>query len=379
MVVVGGGVAGVAAAWAAKGAGARTTLLHAGAGASMLYSGALDMQISPDQAAATELSLFATDLGNWEYGEDACRIATATGLSRQARGRDSALLDLEPLAGKRIGVVDALHASWDAKLVVRELSASAWSQETKTQFFALSAPELITAAELALPLYDLAKRFDEAARVRGLIKLLADARDDADGFLLGPWLGLETNVAQLAADEVGAAVGETTSGPGGAAGARFERARDQLLSDSAIEAQRTHVKSVQPSPRGFIVSADGEELDADAVVLAIGGVAAGGIVLDDARPEHPGGACFHPSLQAPVALQLDGRPVERVSTLHGVDFCLAGMDTLERVGIAAPGGKTPYPDLYVAGDCVADGPRTVLDAAVSGIAVGRLAAEPAPG
>lgn len=374
VVVVGGGVAGVAAAWAAKRAGARVTLLHGAAGASALYSGALDHGDGPNQRIAADLAHFATALGCWTYGAGPYRVATETGMCRRVDGRDSALLDLEPLAGKCVGVVTALHSAWDAALVARQLGASTWARKSTTKFTAVPGEGLLAPEEQAVPLYDLAMRFDAPERFKRLCEILESARGDCDALLLGPWLGLSSDIAQQATQTLGVPVGETTSAPGGVAGARFERARDSLLQADEVEVRSARVERVAATGDGFAVHTAADEVVAHAVVLAIGGVAAGGILLDDARPDHPGGACFHASLQAPVTLQLDGKPVERVSTLHGVDFCLAGLSTLERVGIAAKLGQTTERGLFVAGDCVAGAPRSALEAASSGIRVGTLAA-----
>jgi pyruvate/2-oxoglutarate dehydrogenase complex dihydrolipoamide dehydrogenase (E3) component len=118
-----------------------------------------------------------------------------------------------------------------------------------------------------------------------------------------------------------------------------------------------------------------ESVDATAVVLALGGVAAGGVRVDPSKPSHAGGACFHASVEAPVTLDLDGVAVDRASTLHGIDFVALGVEALERVGIAASGcSARGLERVFVAGDCVADRPRTALEAVRSGIAAGRAAA-----
>lgn len=374
VVVVGGGVAGLAAAWSARQAGADVTLVHAHAGASALYSGALDEHRAPSSEQANALTRFAVALGGWHYGSGPHRIVTETGLCRAVAGKDTALLDLEPTAGRVVGVLDAVHTSWNAVLVARELESSAWAKRTKTRFTVVAAADLLSPAEAAVPCYDLARRFDRPERQAAAAKLLSEAKGDCAALLCGPWLGLEVDVAETLSASVGIAVGETTSAPGGVAGARFELARERLLSGSEITVLRERAKSVEPRPNGLRVTLLSRELDADAVVLALGGVAAGGIIVDDARPDHPGGACFHASVEAPIALQLDGRAVERASTLHGIDFCLSGLDTLQRVGIAAKDGATATPGLFVAGDCEADAPRAVLHAANRGLVVGLRAA-----
>jgi len=114
---------------------------------------------------------------------------------------------------------------------------------------------------------------------------------------------------------------------------------------------------------------ENETLEVDAVVLAVGGVAAGGVVLDDPLQGHRGGASFHLSLDAPVRFELDGEELDGVSSLHGVDFEKLGLGVLERVGLLAEeqrvGGQR---GLFAAGDAVAGRRRTVLEAVRSGIA-----------
>ena len=76
---------------------------------------------------------------------------------------------------------------------------------------------------------------------------------------------------------------------------------------------------------------------------------------------------FHLSLEAPVTIEIDGRSVDGASTLHGLDFDALGLDALERVGIS------PRDSMLAAGDCVADRPRTVLEAVRAGIRAAKRA------
>ena len=106
---------------------------------------------------------------------------------------------------------------------------------------------------------------------------------------------------------------------------------------------------------------------ADAVILAVGGVAAGGVRMSGTLAGSPERG-FRLSLEAPVDFELDGRSLE-VSTLFGVDFTVHGISALERIGIsvderAAVRGAA---GLYAAGDSVAGGPRTVLKAVIQGL------------
>jgi glycerol-3-phosphate dehydrogenase subunit B len=179
-------------------------------------------------------------------------------------------------------------------------------------------------------------------------------------------------------------VGETTSHVGGAAGARFERARDALFGGSSVEVSHGRVSAVEVEGERWLVrfDDDGEtkkgrdgELEAGAVVLATGGVAAGGIafVWDPERGAHG----FRLPFSAPVALALDGEPGDSGGSLYGASLETRGLGVLERVGIhAAPTGAPlgeSRPGLFVAGDAAAARPRTVLEAVRSGIRAARAA------
>lgn len=372
VLVIGAGVAGTAAAWAAQRAGAEVVVVHDRAGASALGSGAADFDAwerasAPHVLGAGEAELVGA-LG-YVAGPKPCLLATSAGVLRPARARDAALLDLTELGGRRVAVAELVRDDWDAPLLARALGETTWAKRTGTRF---EPRALELDAERALPAYDFAARFDDAAELEKLGAELAKARGGADAWLLGPWLGTKPGVAEALRKRVELPLGEALSLPGGAAGARFEAARDALLSESSIQVRRARVERVSASKA---VLEGGEELAVDRVVLALGGVLSGGIVLDPARPAHPGGAAFHPSLDAPVLIEVDGLPLDAVSTLHGVDLASHGVELLERVGIAVSGAAARgAPGIFAAGDAVADRPRTFLRALASGLAAGRAAA-----
>jgi len=114
-------------------------------------------------------------------------------------------------------------------------------------------------------------------------------------------------------------------------------------------------------------------LQADAAILCIGGVVAGGLSL--AEPgAHDGGRAFTLSLEVPATLELDGRELDEPSTLFGIDLESRGLEALDRVGIAADGARVRGQErLFGAGDAIAGRPRTALEAARSGIAAARAA------
>ena len=123
----------------------------------------------------------------------------------------------------------------------------------------------------------------------------------------------------------------------------------------------------------------GEAIDADAAVLAVGGLVAGGIRFAPAE-------AFRLSLASPAVLALRGSPLLPSGSPHGAPFeafawsgyrAAAG---LERVGVWVDGNGrlraadgSPRAGLFAAGDAVADAPRTLLDAIQSGLVAGRNA------
>jgi len=371
LVVVGGGFAGVAAAWAGVRAGARVVLVHDRAGASELYSGIVD-----GTAGGGELRELAARLGLvLDSGPRA--VASREGVVRFATGRDAAVLDLEALRGRHVAVADVGRDDWDAALLARSLGASPWARSTGTRFSAVSVSALASGAERRIAAYDFALALDSEERSKALVAALRAAQGPADGWLLGPWLGIASNAAVTANSSLGCPVGETSSAPGGAAGARFEQRRNALLRELGVEVHAVRVRAVRASSRSLHgapaveVELEGMlRLTASAVVLALGGVAAGGIELGTA----PGG--WKLSLDAPVEFELDGVLLDGVSSLAGVSLERVGLGALGRVGLRA------QPDLqlsaglrvYGAGDVLAGRERTVLAALASGLEAGRQAA-----
>lgn len=387
VVVIGAGIAGTAAAWAAVKAGARVCVIHDRAGSSALYSGALDEREweqawSSGGAVSAELREFSEALGLWRLG--ACTLATREGVVRPALGSDAALLDLEPFAGRRVAVADLERDDWDAALLAKSFAAAPWSRRTRTEFVAVPLNALRSGHERRIAPYDFASIFDEPVRRRALAELLAAARPAAEAWLFGPWLGLEPGSAAELGRLAGVAVGETTSGTGGAAGARFEIGRDALLAKLRVSVRRAQVSEVAPNAGRFSVvvgeepSAPPATLEAGSVVVAAGGVAAGGILLTW-EPERAQRG-FELGFRAPLALALDGEVLAGSGSLYGLSLESRGLGALERVGIAlndrgnalATGGAQE--GLHAAGDIVAGRPRTALEAARSGLLAGARAA-----
>ncbi|HEX6765763.1 MAG TPA: FAD-dependent oxidoreductase [Polyangiaceae bacterium] len=381
VVVVGAGVAGTAAAWFLARGGARVSVLFDRAGSSALMSGAVD---GGESAASSELDAdaraFVEALGLWKLGPTT--VATREGVVRTAAGADLALLDLEPLAGKHVAVADVPRDDWDGPLLVEALVANPWAERTRTKFSLVPVSALRRGHERRIASHDFASLHDDSERLAALAQLLVETGRGHDAWLLGPWLGVKPGTASLLRRTVPVPVGETTSFVGGAAGARFDNAREALLGARSIEVVRARVESIEPRGDrwavGFVSGDERErndELEAAAVVMATGGVAAGGIAFVW-EPER-GANGFRLSFAAPVALCLDGQPGDSGGSLYGPSLEARGLGVLERVGVVAGAsgialrGKDPVPGLYVAGDALAGRPRTVLDAVVSGIRAAR--------
>lgn len=362
VLVVGAGFAGVAAAFAARRAGARVRVVSAGAGASELYSGLLDGAPSP---AIAEV---ASALGLVPYRSPRA-VATREGLVRTALGRDRAVLDLEALSGRTIAVVDLARDDFDAALLAKSLEASAWARSTRTTFRPVPVAALERGAERRFPPYDFARALENPERVRELATQLSTAGVHADGFLLGPWLGIEQPVAEQLARRLARPVGETASGPGGAAGARFAVRRRELFTRLEIEHLEQRAVAVELSPLR-LAREHGEALLARAVVLAIGGATGGGIGLGERGSQR----AFRASLAGPFELELDGEVLDAVSSMAGLSFHRAGIGALERVGIRTDALGRAASAVFACGDARGSAPRGVLAALASGVQAGSTAA-----
>jgi glycerol-3-phosphate dehydrogenase subunit B len=376
ILVIGAGAAGTACAWFLRRAGAKVTLVHDRAGATALFSGALDGEASVEssgpQPVDADMLEFAKALTGWVLGPRPCRIATRSGVLRAAAGRAAALLDLEPLAGRRVAIAEVDRDEWDAPLLARALGATDWAVRTGTRFEAVRVKALRTGHERRDPLWDFAKLHDAKQRAGDFVDQLKKSTNGHDAWLVGPWLGLEPGTADRIREQLKLPIGEVNSPPGGPAGARFEAARDRLLAALEVEVLRARVTAIDPSASGVRAElAEQPALEADRAVLAVGGVVSGGLRLAGGVGSHGG---LELTLSAPAPLLLDSRVVDAPSTLHGLDFQAHGLGMLERVGVAVEGAKVRGQSaLFAAGDIVAERPRTVLEAVRAGIAAARAA------
>jgi len=389
VVVLGGGVAGTAAALAAAREGARVVLVDGGTGASTLSTGAIDATpwtpaataVAPVSAAARAL---LDALGTHALPDAGARIATTAGVLRPARGHDVALLDLAPLARRRVGVVRCDRAEWDATALAR-----AWS-EGGDAFVPLDATVLRHVDERRLPAADFAARHDDPARLAWLAERLRDALATAgsrfDALVLPPSLGRERARATALSSLVGLPCGEAAGLPGGPSGLRFERARDRALAAAGVTTTFARASRVaRHGERWRVALGEQPALDAGAVVLAAGGLVGGGLAYSpgDAAPAGvlpPASRVpFRLTIDAPAPLGAHGRPLDLPGSLFGIPpeslaWPFAHDPMMDRVGVLTHDEGRVAPGLYAAGEAVADAPRTWLVALEGGARAGAAAA-----
>ena len=374
VLVLGAGFAGVAAAFAARRAGASVRVVHAGAGASALYAGSVDGPALPEAGAqAASLQQLALALGlRLSAGTI---LATREGVVRPSAGADAAVLDLAPLAGKVIGLVDVPRDDWDGPLLRRSFAESAWARATATRFELVPLDLLERSFQRRVAPYDFASSFERAERPAWLAEVLK-SHAGPDAWLFGPWLGVKRELGRELTASVGVPVGEVTSPPGGVAGARFEARRDALLNSLEVEVVAERATGVRQAPDGVALQlTGGRELLADALVLAVGGFVSGAVRLVGALSGSKV-AGFELGLTGLPAIQARGEPGRPVSSLFGVDLAARGRQLLERVGLAAShrGEVQGAVRVFAAGDLLAPEPPSVGHALRSGLEAGVAAA-----
>lgn len=395
VLVVGGGVSGTAASLAARKAGAHVHAVWGPAGASTLTSGALHG--AQDEMTAEAAAVLET-LGL--HRKARALLATVAGTLREAAGYDAALLDLGAALpeGGIVFVPRSTSPGWDADLLARAWSETGEAQGRRLRFMAGGGTLLRFTDEDRLPDADLAARHDDPARVRWLADRLKEdlaGLAEAKAVLLPPWLGLVRPQAVALSRLVGVPCGEIMSSPGGPAGLRFDRHRDEAFTAAGVETIRGWVAAITATPSGFVARLEGGPIPGTfhAVVLATGGLLGGGLRYEpsEARPgtELPAAPSpsFRVTLDAQVLVGQGGHPLGIPGSLFGVapeslvwpfvgDGGI-GLDVAARVGVlSTPDGSVRGgpPGLFVAGELEADQPRGWLDALVSGARAGSLAA-----
>ncbi len=341
-------------------------------------------------ALAPDVAAFADELGLWDVPRGSRPwIATVAGCIRPARGRDRALLDLGELEDTRVFLPRVDRAGWDADSLARVFTASTFARRHRLRFSAVDAPVLRFDDEHRIGDADLAARHDDDARLRWLAARLRETVAGGGGVgavLLGPWLGVAAPRAEALSAMVGLPCGEALIGASSPAGLRFEAARDRMLDGAGVRRVWDRAIAVTRVDALSVAVAGGDAvLVADTVVLAIGGIAAGGVVY--APPEQAAGSelsrrgrrPFQLSLDVEVALSAGGpTPLDIVSSMRGPELDSSAWPAdgrpalLETIGVSCVGSRAAE-RIHAAGDVVAGRRRTLLEAAESGIAAGAAA------
>lgn len=399
VVVIGGGIAGTAAALAARRAGAEVTIALGGAGASTLSSGALDLTrwdgptSAPAALDAQSMSVLDA-LDAFTIPASGALLATVAGIVRPARGADRALLDLAALPAGVVLVPKSDHQGWDATTLARGWNHARLARERSLQFCSVDAQITRFVDERMLVDAELAARHDDPARIAWLAERLKEAIAraacaDVVAVLLPSWLGFERSCAAALRASLGIPCGEAIGMPGGPSGFRFERARTRALVAAEIATVRGRVTKIAHTGTWRVSLEEGAPLSADRVIVAAGGLIGGGIayepsaaILAGAIPPHarPTFAC---TIEGPLAIGLRGHSKPMPGSLFGeppesLAWPFTDDPALDRAGILTgnEGRVASSPEgLYAAGDAAADRPRTWLAALEGGARAGHAAAQ----
>ena len=392
IAIVGGGIAGVAAAFAAQRKGFDVTLLGSSTGATSLYSGALDPPepgasvddgtrdeqralTQADERLRQDLDAFVASMALWGKRK---HVITGEGRVRGSRLGDHALLDVSRASGQVVAVLGEARCGWNRHAIAETLQTQSWSRETGTEFRAFDVELCRDPAELRLTELEFAALHDDPRRLSWLARQLSVSLRGCGAALVGPWLGLSPqSVTTLRGSFSAMQIGEVLSGVGGAAGHRWEVARATFLVSLGIELHDVSVECITRegekwSVRGTMCGDDGAALwqseTTDAVVLATGGLVGGGL---QATGGGSGISGFSLCPSAPLPLELDG--VQLDPGPRDWEFDRLGVSVLDRIGCSSQSRRAP--GLFAAGELVAGLSRTALASAASGLLAAHRAAQ----
>jgi glycerol-3-phosphate dehydrogenase subunit B len=403
VLVIGAGVAGLAAALGARDAGARVTVLDAHVGASALAGGAWDVASDPSaspedvfrpaRTLAEALVARARDDAHHPYAKlgaglvEAVRasharvlealaiyrpldldgrgvlLATDLGLPRRAATAQHAILDFGVLQQGciSVGVFPGPRAG-ESAFVAASLADLAAHVGDARRFEALPVTPASAPGDTLPHPHERAAFADTEAGLTRLIdaleRALAGRSDDA--VLLPAMLGLvRDDLAATLRTHLGRPVGEVVAPLAGPQGLRLTRRIDAALREAGCTRRAARVRAVESRAQGStVVLEDGETLRGKAVILATGKHVSGGLVVR-------GGELVEPLAGLPVVV--DGRVLPLASSSAGRD--VAGLfgtspfraSPASRAGIATDDahraldrdGRPRAPDLYACGALLA--------------------------
>jgi glycerol-3-phosphate dehydrogenase subunit B len=421
VVVIGGGVAGLAAALGARAEGARVTVLDGRPGASSLAGGAWDVGLPPiapsaalresrstlalleerlrarphhplashvadlETLAKTAHAAVLDALGIYaplDLARPPALVATDVGLVRSVATAQRAVLDLAQLPKGRIAVATFPSArAHDGAFVAASLGELASSAGDDRRFCAVEVEMLRRGRDVWLHPHEAGALFDDDRARDRLVRALARALGGMgfDAVLLPPLLGEHDDTAwSRVRTALAMPIGEWASSLAGPQSARLVRALARAFARSKASYERSPVVRVSDHS----VTTERTTHRAGALVLAAGRHLAGGLVFRrDAAIEPlfelPGYAGGKPLASSDTSALFGDSPFEddgfRVGV--GVDHALRPLDA---------SGKARSSTLFAAGSILADVP-IVGDGGGLGIATmtgwlaGRNAARAAAG
>lgn len=417
VVVVGGGVAGLAATLAATEAGAHVTVLDARPGASSLAGGAWDLGLatrpvadalrdvrsSADALVETIRGLpthpLAPHLGDLpalggrahaavldalgiyaplDLARTPALVATDAGLVRRVATAQRGVLDLGALPTGRIAVaVFPSMRAHDGAFVAASLGELAASAGDRRRFCAVEVEMLRRGRDVGLHPHEAGALFDDDRARDRLVRALARALGGMafDAVLLPPLLGEHDDRAwSLVRTALAMPVGEWTSSLAGPQSARLVRALARGFARSKASYERSPV--VRAGPRA--VETERSTHRAGAIVLATGRHLAGGLAFR--RDE-----AVEPLFGLPG--WLDGRALASSDTSALFDGAPFGAAAGFRVGVGVDAqmrpldatGRPAHASLFAAGSVLAEVPIAGVGgglgiAAITGFLAGRNAA-----
>lgn len=357
VAVIGSGIAGFAAALAARDAGASVAVLHHAAGGTALASGAWDVApaLHPEELLRPRHSLVECieavahqrpahpyaalpdavpsvreaharvlpALGGYrplDLDGPGVLAATDLGMLRRTATVQGEVLVLEPDAPASVGVVDLGGApGWDADFLAASFAEGvAWSPTLS--FAPLRAPLLDAALDTVRHPHELAAEMDVEAGSARLVAALRDASDasDVSVLLLPPVLGLATDtVAKTVGAAVRRPVGEALAALAGPQGLRLDRRLRTALAAAGAERIHAPVAGLAATGRDVHIDlVDGQFITAGAAVLATGKHVGGGLLVTEGRVREP----------------LAGLPVRTGGELAPLPSSLDGPDPVQQFG-----------------------------------------------
>ncbi len=395
VLVVGAGMAGFAAAVAARDAGARVTVLGAGAGATVLSGAAWDAAAdldsdprtvaTPSRTLAERIGALCRAVPQHPYarvdadpvelvqraherllpllacapsppGGHGLLLATDLGLLRRADTAQPEALDLAELRGANVAVaVLRGYRGCDGRFLAASLAEIADAALDERRFAAVEIEFFRRRFDADLHPHQAAAIVDardgRARLVSTLRRALAGGRWDA--VLLPPILGLDDDGARPAVEAaLGLPVGEVVSALAGPQGLRWERRMASALEALGCAPTPLDAARVEHTAGATRVTlGDGTAIEAGATVLATGKHVGGGIVMRDGALAEP--LCGLPIFDAgePMTPASDGDPLR----LFGAALREGGPGFRGGVGydpalraLGGAGGEA-VPGLFVAG------------------------------